>query len=118
MDNTLAQLWIDTACPLNWFLVITGALVCIVVAVLIYAIALAIFEKFFGKMPASFARALHIGITFVLIAGADQYYEHWRLEKTKHMIKYHRYIQEAWIIYRDHARAATRELEYLKEHKH
>ena len=118
MDNTLAQLWIDTACPINWFLVITGALMCSIVAVVIYAIVLAMFEKFFGKMSSSYARALHIVITIALLAGASQYYEHWRLEKTKHMIKYHKYIQDAWINYRDHAREATHELEYLKEHKH
>ena len=118
MDNSFAQLWIDTACPLNWFLVITGALVCSIVAVLIYAIVLTMFEKFFGKMSSSFAMALHIGITIALLTGAAQYYDHWRLERTKHMIKYHRYIQEAWINYRNHAREATREIEYLKQHRH
>lgn len=118
MDDAFAQLWVDTACPINWFLVITGVLMCAIIAALIYAIVRVTTEKFFGKMPASFARALHIGITFVLIASMDQYYEHWRLEKTKNMIKYHRYIQESWVNYRNHAREATREIEYLKKHRH
>ena len=118
MDNTLAQLWIDTACPINWFLVIIGALVCSIAAVFIYAVVLAVAEKIFGKIPSHNARALHIVITIALLTGAAQYYEHWRLEKTKRMIRYHKYIQDAWINYRNHAREATREIKYLKEHRH